>query len=290
MSETNPEGHRKRDRRSPPPTEVDLAEILTAISTYKGFVFGTVAASIVCAVIVTFIVPPTFESRAVLQVGQVSQVRQVAGTGGIEQALRQNIEEPHVLAERLRQQYRVTQRVPPIPLPRVASVVALGQGASVPLVELRVHGRTPQESWDFLSRVTVDVQAEHQALLDGLVSVQRRERDRVAMAVEETRRNLTMITSRLEGRARPDDGQSLITLVERSHVLSEMGSLQGRLAVWDMLLSQANTHPTRIVVPATEPIAPVKPRRTLIIALAAAGAFVLSVVVAFVRVSRHPRG
>ncbi len=254
------------DRGSLDEAEIDLRELWNALKNRKLLVLGLPGSAALLAAVTVFLLPPSFESRAVIQVGQTAQLGQAGQLG--QAAYFAPIERPQDLIERLKQQYRVGEEDPPNPLPRVESVAPVDRRNPSAIIEITARARTPEESQAFLRSVTTAVLEEHRRLFTQLVGIQREERNRLMAAAARMEEDAARLSRQLN---RPVSGSGALAgllLLERTQRLSELNALRGQVAQWDLLLSPANCYETRLILEPTRPLSPVRPRKTLIIVLA----------------------
>jgi LPS O-antigen subunit length determinant protein (WzzB/FepE family) len=276
--------------------DIDLLDLWQVLEKRKLLILGTTFASAVAASVVAFLMPPTFESRAAIQVGQVAHIGQAGIPVDLNQATEfrqiekqaeaRQIEKPQVLIERLKQEYRVGERNPPNPLPRVESVAAVDRTNLSGLVEIKAHARRSEESQAFLRKVTDDVLQEHRRRFAQIVGLQREERGRLAAVVMEMQEEAARFSRELEKQSTRSDALAALVLLERARRQSELNALRSQIAQWDLLLSPANTYETRLILEPTRPVSPVKPKKALIIVLAGVIGLFLGVFLAFVGASR----
>ncbi|HEX7125087.1 MAG TPA: Wzz/FepE/Etk N-terminal domain-containing protein, partial [Thermodesulfobacteriota bacterium] len=136
--------------RRPDPDEVDLRELWEAVRRRRLVILATALGSAIVAAVVVLLMPDTFESRVVIQVGQVAQVAQGPGASVDFTPL----ERPRDLVDRLREQYRVDADDAPRPYPRVETVAAVDDRNPSSIIEITAHGRSAEESQAFLRGVT----------------------------------------------------------------------------------------------------------------------------------------
>ncbi len=272
------------DSRSPSgdEEEIDLLELWGVLKKRGRLILGVTLASMLVGGTSVFLMPPAFESRAVIRVGQIGQAGQGASLAPIER--------PQDLIQRLGQEYRVGERNPPNPLPRVEAVSAVDRSNPAGLVEIKAHARSPEQSQALLRKVTSDLLEQHRKLFASVVDVQWEERTKLAAAAAEIQEEAHRFTRELESRTTRPSALSALVLLEAARRQSELNALRSQIAQLDLLLSPANTYGTRVIVEPTLRGAPVKPKKALIIALAGTLGLFLAVFLALVGAGRSRAG
>lgn len=249
--------------------EIELGDIVQAVWLGKYLIGGMLLGGLIVGSAVAFLLPPVYESRAVLEVGHYSDL----GTPGSAGASLREIEPVSLLIDRLRQEYRVGRA-----MPGLVYVERPDRNNPTQLVELRAHGRTAAQSREALEPVVDTVIEEHRRASDAIVATQRREYDRVASVVDQLKAELGQTSERLRRGTNADLTWAVLRL-DRSRLLGELNEAQRQLAQLEILMSGPYARQTRAIVPPAVDDAPVKPKRAFIMVLAgvaslAAGLFV----------------
>ncbi|HEY8367934.1 MAG TPA: Wzz/FepE/Etk N-terminal domain-containing protein [Thermodesulfobacteriota bacterium] len=258
--------------RRPDQDEVDLRELWEAFRRRRLAILATALGSALAAAVVVFLIPPTFESRVVIQIGQVAQVARGVGA----QVAFVPLERPKDLVDRLREEHQVDADGVPRPYPRVEAVAAVDDRNPSSIIEITAHGRSAEESQAFLEAVTDGVLGHLEGLFAQYVGVQREERGRLAATVARLEEELVRLDREIESRAARSDPMTAMLVLEKSRRLSELNDLRGQIALWDQVLSPTNTYESRVIVEPTPRPSPVKPRKGLIIVMAGALGFLLA--------------
>lgn len=165
--------------------ETPATQLVGAISRRWWIIAAVWLATVVIVNLVSVSMAPFYESRAVIQVGQIRG----------DDAKQQPIEAPALLVERLKERYDVGDRgATGTGLPALADVRLDKNSKS--LVLMTARGRTPAEARGFLATVVDGVLADH----GGTITRKQEERQQLLRVVDDQLARLQREISSIDGR------------------------------------------------------------------------------------------
>jgi len=228
--------------------------------------------TITSACIYLYVSPEIFESRSVIQIGQMAQVVQLAqGTNtaqGLPTLQSLPIESPSGLVVRLKEQYRVNDSSEGAVILPLLSSVEIERGNPEILI-LKARAYSPAEAKAFLTGVTVELIARHDKLLNA-------DRSREKNEIERLHKQIALIDKEINILG---DVNGVSATFTTNQILDYRLKLEEKLVSAEKRISEPYQRPTRIL---REPTQPVEPARNagMIIAGAALGGLVFGIILA----------
>jgi LPS O-antigen subunit length determinant protein (WzzB/FepE family) len=243
--------------------EISLIDLWQVIVARKWLVLAVIAICVLAAVLVSVFMSPLYESRAVVNIGQVTGVGQ--------------LEVPGALVQRLREEYRVDDtsegKIPPPYL----SDVTLSKSGGGDIIEIKARARTAREANRFLSDVTSKLLHQHQAVYDGI----RQQLQKRLAVLRNQRDQINSETGLIEKqiRALGDKNASLVATLalEKASLIGQLPELSDEINKLALNLSPVQSSPTKLIRQPTLPVQPVQPRSVLYIVLSMFGGLLLGV-------------
>jgi len=200
-----------------------------------------------------------YESRAVLQIGQVGGVGKEGGA--------MPVEPPGVLVERLNEEYRVNDKSEgKHEFPLIASVTLNKGQQNIVTITARAH--SVDDAQRYLATVVGKVQREHEQWLQEAVKQQHTRLDVLGDRMTLSHQHMQALNESIARLKVSDPLQAAVLLQEKSKFLQELPSMEQEQALLNLSLSRLQTVPTRFLREPTTPISPERPRPVLYLSLA----------------------
>ena len=239
--------------------EIDLVDLWLVLRRRRAVFFGIVLAALATAIALIIFMPPVYESRAVLQIGQVGGVGKEGGA--------MLVEPPGVLVERLNEEYRVNDKSEgKREFPLIASVT-LNKGQQ-DIVTITARAHSINDAQRYLTTVIGKVQREHEQWLQESVKQQHTRLDVLGDRMTLSHQHMQALNESIARLKVSDPLQAAVLLQEKSKFLQELPSMEQEQALLNLSLSRLQTVPTRFLREPTTPISPERPRPVLYLSLA----------------------
>ena len=239
--------------------EIDLVDLWLVLRRRRAVFFGIVLAALATAIALIIFMPPVYESRAVLQIGQVGGVGKEGGA--------MLVEPPGVLVERLNEEYRVNDKSEgKREFPLIASVT-LNKGQQ-DIVTITARAHSINDAQRYLTTVIGKVQREHEQWLQEAVKQQHTRLDVLGDRMTLSHQHMQALNESIARLKVSDPLQAAVLLQEKSKFLQELPSMEQEQALLNLSLSRLQTVPTRFLREPTTPISPERPRPVLYLSLA----------------------
>ncbi len=239
--------------------EIDLVDLWLVLHRRRALFFGVVLAALAAAIALIVFLPPVYESRVVMQIGQIGGLGKDSGATPVEA--------PGVLVERLNEEYRVNDvSEGKRDYPLVANV-SVNKGQPT-IVTLTARAHTVAEARSYLVTVVGKVQREHDQLWQEITSQQRARLDLIAERAQRMRQQMQSLTDTLSALKSSSPAQSALLAQEKSKMLLELPLLEEEQSALSMSMSRLQTLPTRLLREPTTPMSPERPRPVLYLSLA----------------------
>lgn len=275
---TDTGSHQGSSGNVPTAGEIDLLQYWHVVKRHLPLILAVALAGALVAGVVSYLIPPVFESRMVVEVGQVGQ------PPGGDQAATTQIETAQALSDELSQKYGLPGVGGSGQLPRIEAATVVPGGNPPSLVEIRASSGTPEEGVAFLRRMAEDVLREHHVLFVDSLAASRREKHRQQVAAGEAEKDVALLREQLQARPGGYDALSTIVLLEKiQQRFSESVTLQDKATAAGLALSPLVSRETTIVSAPAASEVPIRPQRLRMVLFAAVMALVLGVVLAFAR-------
>lgn len=248
--------------------EISLLELWQILAKRKGLILACFILCLAGGAAFAFLTSPVYETSVKLRIGQVQ------GSGG----LLENAEE---LSSRILAQYGkdvaagITRERPFI---TTASV----QKGVTTTVQLTAESDTPEDAARLLDDVAKGVQKVHTAMFeDNLKPIAERLKslDEQRTALQQQYADITALVEQLKER---DSVQASLVMIERGPITTAINQQDAERLRLSQLLTPPQTRPTELVGEITAPAKPSKPKKALVLALAAVLGMMGGVMLAFV--------
>ena len=231
--------------------EISLIDLWLVLARRRNWFLVTFVVSVVAAVATAFFMPPRFESRAVLSLGQVK------GIGLLEQ--------PDVMLERLKRMYKLGRGDRRTAPPYMENIELNSTAASANLLTFVAVGLSPEEARDFLQKAVGSLVVVHTQLYDEALQVQRERLSILNAALAQNRQQADALKRRLDDlKSLTSSAAPLLALeyakIVESEPLLKMKELDLRLA-----LMPPGTQPTQLLLKPIVSEYPLQPRPALYI-------------------------
>lgn len=257
--------------------EISLIELWQILNRRKGLIILCFLVCVAAGAAFAFLKSPVYEASVKLRIGQVQ------GNGG----LLENAEE---LSSRIIAQYGedvaegITRDRPFI------TKASVQKGVSTTL-QLTTEGNTPEDAARLLEQVVNGVRKAHTVMYeDNLKPIAQR-----LQGLEEQRGALQQqyadITTLVEQLKERDSVQASLVMIERGPITTAINQLDAERLRLSQQMTPPQTRPTELIGEITAPAKPSKPKKRLVLALAAVlgvmGGVMLAFVVEFVARARQ---
>ena len=239
--------------------EIDLVDLWLVLQRRRAVFFGVVLVGLALAIALIVLMPPVYESRAVVQIGHVGGIGKEGGITPVEPA--------GVLVERLNEEYRVNDvSEGKREFPLVANV-ALNKGQQ-DIVTITARAHTVGEAQRYLTTVIGKVQGEHELWLQEAVKQQRTRLDLLIDRMTQAHRHMSALDESIAKLKLNNPLQAAVLLQEKSKFFQELSSMEQEQAVLNVSVSRLQTLSTRFLREPTTPISAERPRPVLYLSLA----------------------
>ena len=247
--------------------EISLIDLWRILAGRKWLIFSILLACLVAGAVMTAVIHPLYESRAVISIGQISDVGQ--------------LEMPKNLVERLREAYRVGDKTEgPINPPFVSDVSMAKDGAGN-IVVIKAQARTPEQARRFLEQVTAKLMKEHQQRyadirqqLQSRLSALLRQQDNI-------HRETIDVDNRILALGDTNATLAATLTLQKANLLGQLPDVEDRINKLQLNLSSVQSTPTTLIRQPTLPDRAVKPKPLLYMTLATILGLIAGVFCAF---------
>ena len=239
--------------------EISLRELWEILAKRKWVVFLTTVVCLGLAILYVSLATTIYESRAVVQIGNI------AG---------QPLDNGTPLASRLLNQYTpVNTEQAQKQLPKLYSVTPDKDDGSI--LTLEDKGRSPQEAQQYLQTIIQRFLTEDQQRYQQLIGMRQAQLKELQGQYQQLRKSLNVSTGKGQ-----NNSASALLLLEQSHRADALVNIQASISNMENQLAPNNTSQTVVTLsPSYDPI-PVAPKRGLILVLAVLGGPIFGAVLA----------
>ena len=256
-----------------PDDDVSPLELWSALIRRKALILAILLISLIVAGLSIFFTSPVYESRAVLQIGQI----------GLGQRQIEQIESPVVITKRVMVQDDMDRGKTAIGKVRPFIHTAFLE-KDTNLISVIVRGPAPDATQEYLAQVVARVIHEHQELFDLALKEQQQSLNLIQMFVHRLNQAIAANEKEISILARqPASADAIIAL--RAEKLDLLESRQRRLVEQKdlrMAMSALRSKPTTLIKAPTLTVDPVKPRPLLYFVFAIGIGLLLGIFSAFV--------
>ncbi|TDY02668.1 Wzz/FepE/Etk N-terminal domain-containing protein [Thiohalophilus thiocyanatoxydans] len=235
-----------------PDDEISLIDLWNTLMRRKKIVIAVFALVIVVAVIYLLLTKPVYESRAMIQVGQVGSVGDVEEFSEMKQRL---------LAES----------------PVLDSVEKKSNNTAT-LVVTNTDRETSQEQLDKIVNNLLD---KHRNRFHDLSSPVKERRDTLQRRLSGFEHQLDELDLQINRLRADQPVQAAVLMIEKGNIIRATPELEERLAELEQALSEPRTQQTEMVGEIVSPENPIKPKPGLVMALSIILGLMLGIFAAF---------
>ena len=242
-----------------PDDDVSAPELWSALIGRKALILAILLISLITAGLFIFFTPPVYESRAVLQIGQIGP--------GVQ------IESPAVLTKRVMVQDDMDGGKTAIGRVRPFIQTAFLE-KDTNLISIIARGPAPDATQEYLAQVVARVIHEHQELFDLARKEQQQSLNMLQMHGHRLNQQIAANEKEISILARQPAGADAITALrvnfaqEKSKLLEQLRLAEQRQLDLRMAMSALRSKPTTLIKAPALTADPVKPRPLLYFALA----------------------
>lgn len=248
--------------------EISLLELWQILAKRKALILACFVLCLAAGAAFAFLKAPVYEASVKLRIGQVQ------GSGG----LLENAEE---LSSRILAQYGEDVAAG-IKRERPFITTASVQKGVTTTVQLTAEGDSPEDAARLLDDVAKGVQKVHTAMFeDNLKPIAERLKslDEQRTALQQQYADITALVEQLKER---DSVQASLVMIERGPITTAINQQDAERLRLSQLLTPPQTRPTELIGEITAPAKPSKPKKALVLALAAVLGMMGGVMLAFV--------
>ena len=248
--------------------EISLLELWQILAKRKALILACFVLCLAAGAAFAFLKAPVYEASVKLRIGQVQ------GSGG----LLENAEE---LSSRILAQYGEDVAAG-IKRERPFITTASVQKGVTTTVQLTAEGDSPEDAARLLDDVAKGVQKVHTAMFeDNLKPIAERLKslDEQRTALQQQYADITALVEQLKER---DSVQASLVMIERGPITTAINQQDAERLRLSQLLTPPQTRPTELIGEITAPTKPSKPKKALVLALAAVLGMMGGVMLAFV--------
>jgi uncharacterized protein involved in exopolysaccharide biosynthesis len=233
---------------------VDLWEVLTR---RKKTVISTLVLVVLCAIAFAFLTKPVYESKVVIQVGQISKVGQLEDTSIL---MKRSQEHPFI------------------------KKIEAWKGKASSIITITVQASSQAEARQRLQKITDQLLHEHDLKYNTVMASQQQKYASLRQEID-TVRSLTNELSLLivEMTKKKEFAQATILVLEKNILVKRLYDLERSAIDLDRDITHVGvTYPTRLITEPTSSATPIKPKSKRIIALSIMLGFILAIFSAFI--------
>lgn len=260
------------------PEEVDLIDYLGTIWRRKWLiVLGTFTCILVVGV-VSWLLPPSYQTELILKIGKVSTVEYVMREIMIEDpdnVKTRLMSKPFLFSIIERNQLQLEMK--PKDLKAKAEVVSN-------MVKFSIQARSPEETVFLINSVAEDIIEQHRKKFSEAMNINILRQEELKKQVENTGEEIKELRNALTQiqRAPKVDAPAVIlleaNLSEKERLLTELKGMYRRIQLAN---SPINSENTKVYDPAIKPRSPVSPKKLLNMTIAAVVGLMVTVMLAF---------
>ena len=211
--------------------------------------------------------PPIYESRAVLEIGQVTELGVLENRGS--------------MIQRLEEAYRVEDSSEGVRgLPQISSV-GFDKKSAPNAVTLTAQAYSAAEAQSFLRLMTDNIVAQHQKFFEQALQVYQKQVDNIDSQLEANDMQVEQLSERILGLEKTDPSQAAFLAVEKAKTLAQKPELLDRKIKLSMAMSAPRSQPTTYLREPTLPINKIKPKRAMYLTMAVIVGAILGIFMAF---------
>ncbi|MBU2538888.1 MAG: hypothetical protein KKH22_10655 [Proteobacteria bacterium] len=237
---------------------VNLVELWEVLTRRKKTVISTLVLVVLCAIAFVFFTKPVYESKVVIQVGQIYQVG--------------HLEDPAVLIQRLQAEH-----------PFIGKIEA-GKGKASNIITITTQGSLQAEAHQQLQKITDQLLHEHNLRYDIEIASPQREYASLLQRIDTIQSLITELSHLIvEMTKKKELAQATILVLEKSNLVKDVFALEQSATKFDRNMHHSGvTYHTSLISAPTTSATPIKPRPKRIIPLGIILGFILGIVSAFI--------
>ena len=239
-----------QSRRRSDDDEIDLFELVLTLWRGKLWIAAGGLLAAVLASIWLFLTPAVYESRAVIQIGEVDGV----------------LEEPQHLVHRLREEVGLDNSVSR-PLPRLEAV-EWDRRAGGDVITLRARAGPPDAAQQQLQTVVDALLESHSTVYQNMLASKTKRRDALLAERQALREHRDAIETIIDTAREVSPQQAAFLIMESRAVGGRINSMSNQIDALQAALIGSRTQPTHVLRQPTSPQSAVEPRVRLTLLLA----------------------
>ncbi len=257
-----------QERHQVPPMRqcVIFLDLWQMLVKHKKLVLLMPVIFVLLAALYLLVTPSVFESRTVVQVGQIGRVGA--------------LEAPPVLVHRLREQYQVDDIGAEKEMPKISEISA--DKKNVNAVTIIAQDNSPEGARRYLDQTVRELLSSHAKLYSQVIDEQNQHLQSLNGQINAMNAHITKLSAYTEELRTKSPVQVALLAIERGKLLAEVASLENEYMALRLALSGMQTQPTRLLKEPTLPEIRAKPNRQLVLVLAVILGLMLGVFAAFV--------
>ena len=247
--------------------EISLLDLWTILRRRKKTVIAVFLVVLATAIVVTALMTPIYESRAVVLIGQVSD---------------QLIENTDELVYRLTEEYEVGDSSEAIKEPPYVESVTVNKKRANTVLELTARDTTAGGAKTYLETIVNKLFEKHNAVFNKTIELERRRLDSMAKQLSELDSQIRQVNDLSTPLKNSDPNQAAVMVIESGKYLMMKPGLEKNLVDLELMLSELKSKPTQYLRKPTLPRKTEKPRPILYIAVAIVFGLFLAFFAAFI--------
>lgn len=266
--------------------ELELIDYLRVIQRRKWLIVLGTFACILAAGIISWLLPPSYQSEVILKIGRVSVVDE---NGKLQEIV---VDNPYNVKARLTSESFILSiieknqlELEPKDLKARAEVVSKEvRGGETNLVRFSIRARSPEEAVSLINSIAEGIIARHRKKFDEAMKInflrQEELKEQIA-SIEEGIRELRESISHIQKSPRVDAPAVILlqaNLAGKERSLSELKGMYRKVQLANSPISSENT---KVCDPAIKPKHPVSPKKLLNIIIATVVGLMAAVMLAF---------
>lgn len=256
------EGARRRET-----DEFVLVDLWALVARRKKIVLAFFLVTTLGATAWGFLSPFIYESRAVVQVGQLSSAQST-------------LESPDDVVERLKEEYRLNDASEGDQQFPLVNAIKAAKGAKN-IIIITARGYSAREAHDFLTNVINKLLSEHDARHKRVRELIEERLQAVRNRIIETDNQIKILNKQIVLQNEKNAIAAGILTMEQSVLLQHSTALEKYESQLAMDIHELDMRPTQIFREATLPISPIRPKRSLYIVIGIVSGLMLGVLAAF---------
>ncbi len=241
--------------------EISLIELWQILAKRKGLILACFILCLAGGAAFAFLTSPVYEASATVRIGQIALSTESDA---------QLLEPPPEFAARITSQHGANRTSASTPKGTTSTVLLVAQGSSAP------------DASESLRTVIESIKKDHDALYEQGLKPTREHLERLDTQAHQLQRQLADITQLIEEIKTEQPVQASLLMQERSQLTNVINHKDTERLRLSQQVAPPQTRPTELIGEITAPTKPSKPKKALVLALAAVLGMMGGVMLAFV--------